>query len=103
MRKGKEQTAFVIQVLDDSNRRSIEYKNRVWLRQNVNNLGIRVCIEDCIADVFDIVEAWKKENSILIQDGEKVKSKGNFHPGKEALLLINYQSYYSVFLYSPKD
>lgn len=51
-----DQTTRVIQVLDDSNKRSIEYQNRFWLRQNVEKLHIRVCVEDCGADTFDIAE-----------------------------------------------
>ena len=50
------QTIWVVQVLDDSNNRSIEYQNRLWLRQNVEKLHIRVCVEDCVANIFDIAE-----------------------------------------------
>jgi len=100
-----DQTSWVIQVLDDSNNRSIEYPNRFWLRQNVEKLHIRVCVEDCIVNTFDIAEKWAKEGTILIQDGNSVRSKNDFHPGKEALLLIKYKSEdtYLVFLYSPKE
>lgn len=98
-----DQTTWVIQVLDDSNNRSIEYQNRFWLRQNVEKLHIRVCVEDCGADTFDIAEKWAEEGTILIQNGKNVQCKDDFHPGKEALLLIKYKSAYLVFLYSPKE
>ncbi len=99
------QTSWVIQVLDDSLGRSIEYQNRLWLRQNVEKLHIRVCIEDCVADTFDIAEEWAKDTTILIQEGKYVRFKNDFHPGKEALLLVKYKSEdaYLVFLYSPKE
>ncbi|MCI8486726.1 MAG: hypothetical protein HFJ20_06640 [Clostridia bacterium] len=99
-----DQTTWVIQVLDDSNNRSIEYQNRSWLRQNVEKLHIRVCVEDCVANTFDIAEEWAKEGSILIQEGKRIQFKADFHPGKEALLLINLkEDGYLVFLYSPKE
>ena len=99
-----DQTTWVIQVLDDSNNRSIEYQNRSWLRQNVEKLHIRVCVEDCVANTFDIAEEWAKEGSILIQEGKRLQFKADFHPGKEALLLINLkEDGYLVFLYSPKE
>lgn len=96
-------TQWVIQVLDDSNNRSIEYNNRFWLRKNVTSLLINVCVEDCSIDVFGIAEKWKKTDSILIQNGEKITKKSDFHPGKEALLVYkaNDKDYF-VFLYTPK-
>ena len=99
------QTTWVIQVLDDSRNRSIEYQNRFWLRQNVEKLHIRVCVEDCVANTFDIAEKWAEKGTILIQEGKNVQFKNDFHPGKEALLLVKYESEdsYLVFLYSPKE
>ena len=99
------QTSWVIQVLDDSLGRSIEYLNRFWLRQNVEKLHIRVCVEDCVVNTFDIAEKWAEEGTILIQEGKNVQFKDDFHPGKEALLLVKYESEdtYLVFLYSPKE
>ena len=87
------QTTWVIQVLDDSGNRSIEYQNRFWLRQN------------CVANTFDIAEKWAEKGTILIQEGKNVQFKNDFHPGKEALLLVKYESEdsYLVFLYSPKE
>ena len=97
------QTTWVIQVLDDSNNRSIEYQNRFWLRKNVEKLHIRVCVEDCTVDTFEIADEWSKEDTILIQEGKKIQFKSDFHPGKEALLLVNCkENGYLVFLYSPK-
>jgi hypothetical protein len=100
-----DQTTWVIQVLDDSNNRSIEYQNRSWLRQNIEKLNIRVCVEDCVIDTFGIAEEWANDGSILIQGGKSIQFKADFHPGKEALQLIRRQSEndYLVFLYSPKE
>lgn len=100
-----ERTTWVIQVLDDSNRRSIEYQNRIWLRQNVEKLQIHVCVEACEVNIFDIAEDWEREGTIIIQEGKAVQFKNDFKPGKEALLLIKQKAEdpYWVFLYSPKE
>ena len=97
------QTSWIIQVLEDSNNRSMEYQNRFWLRQNVEKLHIRVCVEDCIANTFDIAKKWAEKGTILIQEGKNVHFKNDFHPGEEALLLVKCESEdaYLVFLYSP--
>ena len=99
-------TSWVIQVLDDSNRRSIEYENRTWLRQNVETLGLCVCVEDCGVDVFGIAKSWGEEGTMLIQEGKRIQFQADFHPGKEALLvrkLYPSKPQNLVFLYSPKD
>ena len=100
------QTSWVIQVLDDSNRRSIEYENRFWLRKNVKKLGLHVCVEDCGIDTFGIAKAWGEDGTMLIQDGKWIQCKADFHPGKEALLVRKFYSSNPqnlVFLYSPKE
>ena len=97
------QTTWVIQVLDDSYNRSIEYQNRFWLRQNVEKLHIRVCVEACVANTFDIAEKWSQKGTILVQEGKKIHFKTDFHPAKEAWLLIKHEDGYLVFLYSPKE
>lgn len=97
-----DQTTWVINVLDDSRNKSIEYKNRFWLRQNVDKYRVIVCVEDCIADIFRIAEYWKMDESILIQDGEVVQFRGEFNPTMEALLLVKSLEEYYVFLYSPE-
>ena len=99
------QTSWVIQVLDDSLGRSIEYQNRLWLRQNVEELDIRVSVEDCVIDTFGIAAEWENDGAILVQDGKPVQFKADFHPGKEALQLVPRESEngYLVFLYSPKE
>lgn len=97
-------TTWVIQVLDDSGKRSIEYQNRFWLRQNVDKLHILVYVEDCVVNTFDIAEEWANEGTILIQEGKEIHFKDDFHPGKEALLLVNRkEDGYVVYLYSPKE
>ncbi len=94
---------LVIQVLDDSRRKSIEYENRCWLKENIKELNICVCVENCLCDVFTIVRNWNNDGSILIQDGKNVQFKNYFNPCKEALSLIRLNNEYIVFLYSPKE
>lgn len=94
---------WVIRVLDDSRRKSIEYENRCWLLANVEKLNVHVCVEDCLFNTFDIAKSWNEEGSILIQDGKNVRFKDDFNPCKEALSLIKHDNGYLVFLYSPKE
>ena len=103
MRTDIEQTAFVIWTLDDSIGKSIDYKNRFWLRKNVKMLDIRVCVEDCNVDLFKIARDWRKEGHFVIQDGKKVENERDFDFKKEALFLIQYKNHCLVFLYYPKD
>ncbi len=99
-----DQATWVIQVLDDSENRSIEYKNRFWLRKNVEKMKIRVCVEGCLVNMSKIEEEFEKEGTILIQEGKRVKKKSSIRPEKEALLLIKFEKKsYLVFLYSPKN
>lgn len=99
-----DQTSCVINVLDDSRERSIEFQNRLWLRQNIEKLNIHVCVEDCLANIFDIAKEWDHEGTIIIQEGQKIQIKNDFEFSKEALLLIKDESKnaYYVFLYSSK-
>lgn len=97
------QTDWIIKVLDDSSTKSINYQNRFWLRQNVEKLHIRVCVEDCVVNTFDIAEEWANEGTILIQEGKNIQFQADFHPEKEALLLTKNDDSYLVFLYSPKE
>lgn len=97
------QTTWVIQVLDDSYNRSIEYQNRFWLRQNVEKLHIRACVEDCVTNTSNIAKKWAHEGTILVQEGKRIQCKADFQPEKEALLLIKHEDGYLVFLYSPKE
>lgn len=94
---------WVIQVLDDSHRKSINYENRRWLMENVEKLNIHVCVEDCVADTFDIARHWYEDDSILVQEGKNICFQSDFHPGKEALSLIKDADGYLVFLYTPKE
>lgn len=94
---------WVIQVLDDSRRKSIEYENRFWLRQNAEQLNVCVCVENCLCNVLGIARNWDKEDNILIQDGKYVQFMNHFNPCKEALSLIKHDNGYLVFLYSPKE
>ena len=94
-------STWVIQVLDDSKRRSIEYENRGWLRQHVCKMAIRVCVEDCNVGVHEIEESYEKEGAILIQEGKAIKNKSDFDLEKEALLLLKTTYGYLVFQYFP--
>ncbi len=98
-------TIWVIKVLDDSEKRSLEYSNRQWLQQNVEKMKITACEGNALANIFDVADARKKEGAMVIQDGRQV-SFGNFSFGKEALLLIlkNDQDFkYLIFKYSPRN
>lgn len=97
--------AILIDALDDSKQRSIQYENRVWLRENVEKFDIYLhgygkC---CLTTIWDIAEEWKKEDTILIQNGAKVEKQEEFLVNKEALLLVKRtnNSGYHVLLYSP--
>ena len=104
MRTGIEQTAFVIWTLDDSIGKSMDYKNRLWLRENVNRLNIQVSVKDRNVNLFTIARDWRKEGHFVIQDGKKVENERDFDFKKEALFLIQYKTNYcTVFLYYPKD
>lgn len=94
---------WVIRVLDDSRRKSIEYENRCWLMANVEELNVHVCAGNCLCNVFGIARNWDKKDSILIQDGKKICFMNHFNPCKEALSLIRHDNGYLVFLYSPKE
>ena len=98
-----DQTTWVIRVLEDSNRRSIEYENKFWLRRYVESMEIKVCVEDCNVDIANIEEAWEEKDTILVQKGKIVESKNDFNPKNEALLLLKRNYGYVVFQYFPKE
>lgn len=94
---------WVIRVLDDSRRKSIEYENRRWLIENIEELNVHVCVENCLCNVFGIARHWDEKDNILIQDGKNIYFMNHFNPSKEALSLIRHDDGYLVFLYSPKE
>jgi len=98
-----DQTTWVIQVLDDSKRRSIEYENRFWLRQHVRKMDIRICVEDCNVGIHEIEESYEKEGTIIIQKGKHIQNKSDFNPKEEALLLLKTDYGYLVFQYFPNQ
>ena len=99
-----ERDFYVINVLEDSNRRSIEYENKIWLRNNVYDMNIRVCIEDCNVELQEVEEAFDKKDAIVVQNGERVKSKSDFQPETEALLILHVGiGDNRVFQYFPKE
>ncbi len=99
-------TSWVIKVLDDSDKRNVEYENRRWLEQNVEKMKITVLEERPIASIFDVASVRKNNEAILIQEGKKVEFY-NMRLGMQALLLISYDDKkdfkYLVFKYSPKQ
>ena len=100
------QAEKVILMLENANKGRLDYRNRLWLYENVGELNIKVSepIEDLmIIDEQKIGEVWGEDGRILIQRGEKVKLRTAFHPGREALLIRkNPLRGYYVFLYIPK-
>ncbi len=97
-----EHATWVIKVLEDSNRRSIEYENKTWLRNNVDDMNICVSVEDCNVNLHEINEAFDAKNVIVIQNGEKVKSKSDFKPKTEALVIIGI-GHNMVYQYFPEE
>ena len=95
-------TEWVIKVLEDSNRRSIEYENKNWIRKNAMDMNIRVCVEDCNVDLSRMEEKVKDEDTFLIQKGKKVGYDSEFKPEEEALLLVRDEYICYVFQYFPK-
>jgi len=98
-----ERATFVINVLEDSNRRSIEYENKRWLYDNVYDMNIRVHQDNCNVDIQKIREVFYEKGTIVIQNGEIIKTKSDFNSRKEALLVcIEGSGYNYVFQYFPK-
>ena len=95
-------TEWVIKVLEDSNRRSIEYENKNWICKNSMDMNIRVCIEDCNADLSRIEKNVKVKDNLLVQEGKVVRYDSEFDPEKEALLLVKDKYIYYIFQYFPK-
>ena len=94
---------WVIRQLDNSKGGSIEYNNHVWLKNNVNKKHIVVTIESIRVNIFEVVRKYCMEGSILVQNGEEIKSKETFRPEHEALLLTKliYSKGYIAYLYLP--
>ena len=98
-----EQATFVIDVLEDWYRRSIEYENKVWLRNNVEALSIIASEQDCEASVYDIKALLGEKDVIVVQNGKELKAKSEFKRRKEALLVIGLPCGGNcVFQYFPK-
>lgn len=95
-------TEWVIKVLEDSNRRSIGYENKMWIRKNAMDMNIRACVENCNVDLHGIEENVKFKGTLLIQEGKKVEFDSGFNPEDEALLLIKDGYIYHVYQYFPK-
>ena len=98
-----DRTNWLINVLDDSNRRSIKYENRLWLRQNVRKMNLTVCPEDCQVNLSQVAESYATRNAIIIQDGKKIFSATKFLMLKEALVVVEKGGEHLVFLYYPEE
>lgn len=93
----------VIRALEAVNCKNIESKNRRWLGENARKLNLIVIVGDCTANTFDIAEEWDNEGTMLIQEGKTVQFKDDFHPGKEAFLLVKNNVGYCTYRYYPKE
>lgn len=97
------QTLEVIRALDDSMERSMTYKNRNWLYENVVKLNITIkSIEEIQLYFFELYEKANKEGSIIVQNGTRLEIKRT-NPFYETLILeknLEGDGYF-VFLYSP--
>lgn len=96
-------TEWVIKVLEDSNKRSIGYYNKAWIRANAMDMNIRVCAQDCNVDLSDIEKRSSIEGTLIIQKGEEIKFKSGFNSTEEALLLIKEGYAYLIYQYFPKN
>jgi len=72
------------------------------LRQHVQEMNIRVCVEDCEVSIEDIAKRYGDGKHILIQNGKEIKSIRSFHKNQEALMLLKGDNMYFAFLYTPK-
>ena len=95
-------TEWIIKVLEDSNRRSIEYENKNWIRENAMDMNIRVCVENCNVDLSCVEKKIKVKGTFIVQEGRKIECRSEFNPEKEALLLIEDEYMYYLFQYFPK-
>lgn len=106
-----QRTFWLINVLDDAQNKSIEYANRFWLRQNVCEYKINICVEDSmVSKLEDIKEYLSSTGSFIIQDGKKFWAKQmdkKMDVNKEAIVCWRVKDYehfnYLAFLYRPKD
>ena len=105
-----ERTFWVINVLDDAEKKSIEYANRLWLRKNIAEHKINICVEDSmVSSIEDIKKYLSSAGSFIIQSGEKFWVKQmdkKFDESKEAIVCWRvkdneYFNYYA-FLYRPE-
>jgi len=104
-------TFWVINVLDDAENKSIEYANRLWLRKNIAEYKINICVEDSmVSRLEDIKEYLSSTGSFIIQEGKKIWVKQmdlKMDPNKEAIVCWKVKEYehfnYYAFLYRPKN
>ena len=107
--KCMQRTFWVINVLDDAENKSIEYANRLWLRKNIVEYKINICVEDSMASIKEIKEYLSTTGSFIIQGGKKFWSKQmdkKLDINKEAIICWkvrdNKHYNYLAFLYRPK-
>ena len=95
--------AKVVKALDDSRTKRIDYLNRFWLHLHGRCLKIHVSKELVFVNSWDVLDAWKHENSILVQEGRELTSLAEFKLNKEALLIVERNKKHDsiVYLYVP--
>lgn len=97
-------TEWVIKVLNESAiypQITLSEHQEKWLRDNVVNLNITVCVEDC---VVDDIESVKERALVFIQDTNEFKKKEQVDTKKSALVLLPQIGIkgYILFWYVPK-
>jgi len=104
-----QRTFWLINVLDDAENKSIEYANRLWLRKNVGEYKITVCVEDSMTSLEQIKKYLFSTGSFIIQEGKKFWVKQmdkKMNVKKEAIVCWRVKIYehfnYYAFLYRPK-
>lgn len=98
------QVLKVIRALDDSMERSITYKNRNWLYENIEDLKVDVKETGAIhLYISEVQEKALKRGSKIIQAGKELRSVYEINPLKEALILEKevIGDGYFVYLYTP--
>ncbi len=108
--KRMQRTFWVINVLDDAENKSIEYANRLWLRKNIAEYKINICVEDSmVSRIEEIKEYLSSTGSFIIQSGKKFWAKQmdkKLDVSREAIVCWRVKDNecfnYYAFLYRPK-
>ena len=93
----------VIKVLEHSNKRTIGYENREWIRENSMDMNIRVYAEDCNVELHHVELNGPQKSITIVQEGKVVDFHSEFDKKKEALLLSKFEDINYIFHYFPKN